>query len=105
MLAKQRSGWVGTAPGRRVPKAVVMLLSLGVDTRVPAPYNPRRVLTLWKRTPWEIQEVLNDAAKVYRAKAALTHPDAGGSVEAMQSLNVLWDQIRSVFAKRGFTPE
>lgn len=98
MLTKQRSGWTGRAPGRRGARAQVLLGALGVKAHAP---NRR----FWEQPWWELQRVLNDAAKVYRSKAVATHPDAGGSVEDMQSLNVLWDQLRRVFAKRGFTPE
>ena len=51
------------------------------------------------RDPYEILEVRPDAAievieAAYRALAKRLHPDAGGSVEAMQELNQAFERIK-----------
>ena len=49
----------------------------------PPPPDPRRVEVL-----------LGRAKAIYRARAKECHPDAGGSVEAMQQLNAEYEEVK-----------
>lgn len=51
-----------------------------------------------ERLPWSVIGLLGPvdektARRAYRARAKAAHPDAGGTLEAMQQLNRAWDAI------------
>lgn len=80
---------------QRVLDYLKMLNYVVTDMQQPVPSgnDPYTLLGLHPNAVWEVCE------SAYRTLAKINHPDNGGNVEIMQTINAAWDKIKMMRAK------
>jgi len=68
------------------------------------PYTQRqrgRCHSFWSRHEHELHEILAEAHERYRTLAKAIRPDLTENHEQAVALNVTWDRVRRLFARKG----
>ncbi len=85
--------------------AASLLLKIGIPknrlycNRI-APKKDKSCRHFWNKPEGDLINLLGDARTIYRQSIRMAHPDRGGCHAKAAELNVLWNRVRYLFAKR-----